>query len=167
MIKKVAAFFLFFIFLGVISQSSAQFLEKEIAQRASWEEFLKTAKIIDKEQMRGREAVTEPWKLTLEKEGVTRHALWKNPLGRMRGYIESWKAEIAAYQLDKYLGLNMVPVTVEKRFRGDRGSCQLWIENTIRLRDLREREMKFPIAKIPSKNRAVYLQRAFDNLIAN
>ena len=43
--------------------------------------------------------------------------------GMYRGYHESYKAEIAAYELDKLLGLDMVPVKVERRIRGDRGMC--------------------------------------------
>jgi len=157
----------FVFILGFTLQSIAQFKEEEIKEREKWEEFLETAEIVDQEQMKTREAVTEPWVLTLEKEGITRQAIWKNPEGRLRGFLENWKWEIAAYRLDKYLGLQMVPPTVEKRFRGNRGSCQLWIENVKSLKDIEEEKIQKPSYKIYPFNQALYLQRAFDNLIAN
>jgi hypothetical protein len=145
-----------------------QFTEEEIAEREKWEEFLKTAEIVDSEQpFKAREAVTRPWKLTLEKDGITKNALWKNPQGRVKGYMENWKWEIAAYHLDKYLGLHMVPPTVEKRFKGNLGSCQLWVDYKISLKDKYEQKIKTPSHKVFYWNRALYLQRAFDNLIAN
>lgn len=157
----------FVFILGFTLQSIAQFKEEEIKEREKWEEFLETAEIVDQEQMKTREAVTEPWVLTLEKEGITRQAIWKNPEGRLRGFLENWKWEIAAYRLDKYLGLQMVPPTMEKRFRGNRGSCQLWIENVKSLKDIEEEKIQKPSYKIYPFNQALYLQRAFDNLIAN
>lgn len=166
--KKTILILSAFVFiLGFTLQSIAQFKEEEIKEREKWEEFLETAEIVEQEQMKTREAVTEPWVLTLEKEGITRRAIWKNPEGRLRGFLENWKWEIAAYRLDKYLGLQMVPPTVEKRFRGNRGSCQLWIENVKTLRVIEEEKIQKPSYKIYPFNQALYLQRAFDNLIAN
>lgn len=165
--KRLITFFSLVIVLGFSFQSTAQFTKEEIAEREKWEEFLKTAEITGQEQMKSREAVTSPWVLTLEKDGVKKNALWKNPEGRLKGYLENWKWEIATYRLDKYLGLNMVPPTVEKRFKGNRGSCQLWIDSWISLKDKFEQKIKTPSYKVFWWNRAFYLQRAFDNLIAN
>ncbi len=145
----------------------AQFTPEEITERAKWEEFLAGAEVVDQEQMVSRRAVTSPWVLTLESDQVKNRGLWKNPSGRMSGYFENWKWEIAAYRLDKLLGLNMVPPTVERRFAGDRGSCQLWIEGCISLKEKAEKNIKTPSYRIFPWNRALYLQRAFDNLIAN
>lgn len=166
--RKVIAFIFFTIILGFCFQSIAQFTPEEVAEREKWEEFLETAEIVDQDQpFSEKEAVTEPWVLTLEKDGITKRALWKNPEGRMKGYIENWRWEIAAYRMDKYLGLNMVPPTVEKRFQGNRGSCQLWIDAWKSLKEKYEEKIKTPSYKIFYWNRALYLQRAFDNLIAN
>lgn len=165
--KILITFFSLVIIIGFNLQCFAQFTPEEVAERAKWEEFLKTAEITGQEQMRGREAVTNPWKLTLEKDGIIRNALWKNPEGRQKGFLEGWEWEIAAYRLDKHLGLNMVPPTVEKRFQGNRGSCQLWIDAWISLKDKYEQNIKIPSYKVFYWNRALFLQRAFDNLIAN
>lgn len=166
--KRIITFVLSVISLGFFFQSIAQFTPEEVAEREKWEEFLETAEIVGQEQpFSEREAVTKPWVLTLEKDGVQKRVLWKNPEGRMKGYVENWRWEIAAYRLDKYLDLNMVPPTMEKRFQEDRGSCQLWIDAWISLKDKYEQNIKIPSYKIFHWNRALYLQRAFDNLIAN
>lgn len=145
----------------------AQFTPEEVEERSKWEEWLLASERVGAEQMRGSQAVTEPWVLTLEHEGQTRRALWKNPIGRLKGAYESWKWEIAAYRLDKLLGLNMVPPTIEKRFREEKGSCQLWVEDCITLKQKEQDKIKTPSYKVFHWNRALYLQRAFDNLIAN
>jgi hypothetical protein len=165
--NRITISFFFIVFLGFQFQSLAQFTSEELAEREKWEEFLKTATIVGQNQQKSREAVTEPWELSLEKDGVTRKALWKNAEGRMKGYVENWRWEIAAYQLDKYLGLNMVPPTVEKEFRGERGSCQLWVDYWIKAKQKNEQKIKVPSYKIFYYNRATYLRWAFDNLIAN
>ena len=166
--KVITKVFLIVCLLGGLSVlSSAQFLDEERAEKEEWEKFLQEAEIVDSYQMTGPEAVTEPWVLTLEKDGVKRQALWKDAEGRQKGFFENWRGEIAAYHIDKLLGLNMVPPTVEKRFRKERVSCQLWIDETKTLKDKVEQDIKTPQAKIPSWNRALYKQRTFDNLIAN
>lgn len=149
------------------SLAIAQFSPEELAEREKWEEFLTTANVVGQKQIIGRHAVTSPWKLDLEKDGITRSACWKDCEGRMGGFMEGWKWEIAAYRLDKYLGLNMIPPTVEKRFKRKRGSCQLWMSDCFDLDHKVENKIPVPQNKVIRWNRAFYLQRAFDNLIAN
>jgi hypothetical protein len=92
----------------------------------------------------------------------------KTSRGDRKAFLDSWKWEIAAYRLDKYLGLNMIPPIVMKRFRGDKGSCSLDYGNTITLRQKKAQDLKpSSSAQVASLNRVTYLQRAFDNLIAN
>lgn len=166
--NRIIVLFFFIISLGFYFQSLAQFTPEELAERPKWEKFLQEAKIVSySKDFSEREAVTEPWTLVLEKDGVTRRALWKNPEGRLKGFLDSWKCEIAAYRLDKLLGLNMVSPTVEKRFQSNKGSCQLMSENVIMLRTKQEEKIKTPSYRIEPLNRATYLQRAWDNLVAN
>jgi hypothetical protein len=166
--KYLLTLLVFVLFLGFNLPVFAQFKPEEVAARENWEEFLVAAEVVDQEQpFSDREAVTKPWVITLEKDGVTNRAIWKNPEGRMKGFMENWRWEIAAYRLDKYLNLNMVPPTVERRFEGNRGSCQLWVDSKMSLKQKVENKVKTPSYKIFYWNRALYLQRAFDNLIAN
>jgi len=72
--------------------------------------------------------VTKPQRATLE--NGERFA-WK-PLtpGFNKGYMESYKSEIAAYKLDRMLGLHMVPPIAERNIQGKFGAAVYWIENT-------------------------------------
>ncbi len=146
---------------------ASQFAPTEIAERPRWEDFLRTAKIAGAVQFGEEEAVTAPWKLTLEKNGVVRHALWKNPSGAPLGHVDSWLYEIAAYNLDKLLGLGMVPPTGQKRFRGMLGSCQLWIEDTAVVKKRLQEGLSPKILETPKWLRQAYIQQLFDNLIGN
>lgn len=165
--KRLLTIIFITVFLGLSFLLIAQFTTEEIAEDSKWEEFLKTAEITDKRQLGSGEAVIEPWRLTLEKDGIKRHALWKNPEGQQRGYLESWKWEIAAYRLDRYLDLNMVPPAVEREFQGKLGCCQLWVTAEMDLRKKAREKIKTPSNKVLFWNYAIYLHRAFDNLIAN
>lgn len=153
--------------LGLAASLFGQFLPEEIAERQKWEDFLANASVVKSVQLVGPESVTSPWRLTLEQGGTTHDALWKDVQGRVKGYVEGWRYEIAAYQFDKYLGLNMVPPTVERRFRENRGSCQLWVTHWKSLKKIKEEKIKVPPRFVFGYNRALYLQRAFDNLIGN
>jgi hypothetical protein len=152
---------------GAPSPAALQFTADELKSREQWEDFLRTAELVSSRQLSGSEGVTKPYVLVLRKGDITHQGLWKNAQGRMGGYWEGWNYEIAAYQLDKHLGLGMVPPTVERRFRGERGSCQYWIDDAMSLRDRDEKNIKMPLIKNFSWNRATYMQRLFDNLIAN
>lgn len=158
--------FLFMLFMARLAP--AQMTAGEIAADKHWEEFLAAADMTIEKHMEGAESVTNPYKLRLEKNGEKRFAIWKNATGRPKGYLENWMWEIAAYRLDRYLGLNMVPVTIERRFQGDRGSLQFWIDDVFPYQDVLDGRAKMPEGyKGVLVNLAVYLQRAFDNLICN
>jgi hypothetical protein len=164
--RSIIGLGLLFGILALGAAAFAQFLPEELAERAKWEEFLKTAEIIAKEQMTSG-AVTKPWVLTLKQGDITRKALWKDISGRPQGYIDSWKYEIAGYEMDKLLGLNMVPPTAERRFNENLGSIQIWLDDTKTLKKLNEEKIKPPSYKVFYQNRNLFLQRAFDNLIGN
>ena len=82
------------------------------------EDYLKTAVIVSTEEL--GVGVTRPRRAKLAPGGPLEALVWK-PIrpGRYTGYWESYKSEIAAYELDKLLGLGMVPPTVEKRVRAN------------------------------------------------
>jgi len=164
--RSIIVLGLMFGILALGAAAFAQFLPEELAERAKWEEFLKTAEIIANEQMTSG-AVTKPYVLTLKQGDITKKGLWKDISGRPQGYIDSWMYEIAAYEIDKLLGLNMVPPTVERRFNENRGSLQMWVDDTKSLKKLNEEKVKPPSYKVFYYNRSLYLQRALDNLIGN
>lgn len=143
---------------GVAASGSKVWLGREV----EFEEYLKTATIsrIDRIPV----GVTKPQRCYLEEGGLAASLVFKPlPPTRRSGYWENYKAEIAAYELDKLLGLGMVPPTVERKVDGDTGSAQLWVEDCTLLRD-RDPSTSPNIA---AWNRQVYRQRVWDNLIGN
>jgi hypothetical protein len=58
--------------------------------------------------------------------------------------VDSWKYEVAAYELDKLLGLDLVPPTVERRLRGQDGALQMWVEGAITEWDRVKKKLRPP-----------------------
>ena len=83
--------------------------------------------------------------------------------GRKSGYWESYQSEIAAYELDRLLELNMVPPTVEKRVNGTPMSAQMFVDRCVFLKDLKGQQPP----DVAAWNRQIHRQRVWDNLIAN
>jgi hypothetical protein len=155
------------VFLFSIIVGHAQFTEEEILLREKIETLLNSADIVKAQEI--GEGVTKPWRLFLKKGDDEISGCWKNPQGVQKGYLEGWQYEIAAYQMDKLLGLNMIPPTVEREFDGKKGSLQLWVASEYSLLDIMEQGIPLP-NKNPEAttfSRGKYLTRAFDSLIAN
>jgi hypothetical protein len=89
------------------------------------EGFLLAAEVIDRVKI--GVGVTDSSKVTLERNGETHQAIFKV----FDRHYDSWRREVAAYELDKYLGLGMVPPTVERRIRGRQGCLQLWVDGEV------------------------------------
>jgi hypothetical protein len=152
---------------GLLNGSARQFSPDEVAQAAAWEKYLETARIAGSEQLHGPDAITQPFRLSLEKDGRRRFGLWKNVDNADGGVVDAWRYEIAAYRLDKLLGLEMIPATVERRIAGDKGSLQLWIDGTASLKQKTGDGTGVPADCSAAWNCGAFLQRAFDSLIAN
>ena len=144
---------------------AAQFRPEEIAIRPEMEAFLVSAEIVKAAPV--GEGVTHPYRLTLRKGDVEKTAFWKNPSGMMSGFLEGWQYEIAAYRLDKLLGLGMVPVVVEREFQGRKGSLSLYAENRASLLKVMEQGIPIPKEAEPAMEKMKWLTRAWDSLIAN
>jgi len=156
------------LFISVVLTQSllfAQFKPEEIAQRERWEEFLKTADIIRGEPI--GEGVTHPWKLYLKQGDIEKKAAWKNPDERHGDFVDSWKNEIAAYRLDKLIGLNMVPPTIEREYKGRKGALSLWADNKYSLLDVQDKNIPIPDWAQAQLNDMKYLARLWACLIAN
>ena len=54
------------------------------------------------------------------------------------------KLEIAGYRLDRVLGLDMVPPTVEARYNGEMTGLQLWVLNCRPLPELKQKNLHAP-----------------------
>lgn len=143
----------------------AQFTPEQVAQREAQEEFLMTAEIIRAEPI--DEGVTKPYQLYLRKSGLESKACWKNPSGMQRGFLEGWQYEIAAYRLDKLIGLNMVPPAVEREFRGKKGALVSWAESKYSLDKIIAEGLRIHDSALDHTEKMKWLTRAWDSLIAN
>lgn len=101
------------------------------------QEFLSSAKVVSQEDI--PIGVTKPKKLLLEKDGVRAHAKFssvdasgqreKLADGTIEMYfLDSFKADMATYELSRLLGLDSVPPAVIRNIDGEDGILQLWIE---------------------------------------
>jgi hypothetical protein len=129
-------------------------------RHAEFEAFIRSAAIARVEDV--PIGVTRPKRAYLEPGGPVASVAWKVlPPSRQTGYWESYKSEIAAYELDKLLGMNMVPVAVEKRWKGQTGAAILW------LAPVRPWQQASALPKPFKWNRQAILMKMFDNLIGN
>jgi hypothetical protein len=101
-----------------------------VGDSLEFELFLRSAPIVSRKDL--GEGRNQPSKITLEKDGRTLHGIWK-PIerGRHEWAWECYQAEVVAYELDKLIGLKMVPPTVERSIGGQEGSLQLWVEGDV------------------------------------
>ena len=119
------------------------------------EHFLREADITSREKI--GTGVTNPEKVTMELDGVVRQAVFK----KVDKSHDSWRSEVAAYQLDKLLNLGMVPPTVGRRIGGRRGCLQLWVTGVT----MKKFDETFP--DVENWRDQVSVMWLFDDLIAN
>lgn len=137
----------------------------------TFEDYLKSAEVMKIQDI--GVGVTKPRRAQLAPGGPVETIAWKaiKP-GRYNGYWESYKSEIAAYELDKLLGLAMIPPTVEKRVKGELGAAVMWVAPIRSFKDLggvpgQSGVKGPPPARVPVWNAQLTRAKMFDNLIGN
>jgi hypothetical protein len=146
----------------------------QVFQGTELEQFLARARLGRIREL--ATGVTAPQRATLERDGVTRDALFKtidvfrpglSQVGQITevDFQDSWQTEIPAYTLDRILGLGMVPATVERTINGRAGSLQLWVESMTSEDGRRKQALRPPDQE--AYDRLVLKMYLFDNLIAN
>src|SRR4029077_19614046 len=107
--------------------------------------------------------------MTLTLGGSTRAAIWKtidiSSSPRRRDFGDTYRAECAAYRLDRLLGLGMVPATIQRTIHGHRGSLQLWVAPAMSEAERLRTHLLPP--NVEAWDCQVYAVRFFDNLIFN
>ena len=95
------------------------------------EDYLRNAGIgtIIRGAQRGR---TEPWTIILDDGQVIKRSIFKYVDRRRPSPLpDSYLYEIAAYELSKLLGLDIVPPVVERQIDETKGSLQAFVENSV------------------------------------
>lgn len=104
------------------------------------ENFLTTGKVILIEDT--ELGITQPKRLTIQKNNVTMQAVFKSFSTKKRSgrkqserktvnKSDRFEHELAAYQLNKILDINMIPLTTKRKVNGKVGMVQLWVVNSI------------------------------------
>jgi hypothetical protein len=162
-----------FALLGLIGiEISAQ--SPQLFQGPELEQFLTQAKITGMKDI--PEGVTLPKKASLELNGTKHFAIFKTidegPVASKvldRGvelqFQDSWRTEVAAYEIDKLIGLGMVPTTVERTYDSKHGSLQFWIDSAMTEADRIKKKLN-PPNRVDWENQVSKI-RLFDNLIYN
>jgi hypothetical protein len=138
-------------------------------QGADAEHFLTDARVVS---VKGEgSGITLPKKVTLELDGVTRFAIFKSIDERKVGiegdinFQDSYKTEIAAYHVDRIIGLGMVPATVQRRVEGPVGSLQWFVESMMPESQRIKQGLQPPDPE--QWERQLLKMRLFDELICN
>jgi hypothetical protein len=142
-----------------------------VGHEAEYEAFLKSAKVASMKEV--PVGVTRPSRAYFAPGGLAESMAWKaiTP-GMKNGFYESYRSEIAAYELDKMLGLQMVPPTVERQVDSATGAAVLWATPTRSFKDLggvpgQAKSPAPPAAKVAGWTRQLVRAKMFDNLIGN
>jgi hypothetical protein len=81
-------------------------------------------------------------------------------------FRDSWRNNVAAYRLDRILGLGMVPVTVIRRDGNNQAAFTWWVDDVqMTEKDRYHNKVKSP--DVDNWNQQIYVVRVFDQLIYN
>ena len=143
-IKK--SLFLVIVTIFLFHSMSSIFLilaQRKNTDPVDMEKYLSTAKIVfvTMEENMGR---TEPWIVLLDdgkkpRKGFFRHRDWARP----HPIPDSYKYELAAYKLNKIMGINLVPATVDREIEGVSGSLQMFLGDFEQLSTYKQKKLNF------------------------
>src|SRR5947199_7387796 len=135
--------------------------------------FLQNAKVI--KEKGSTKGVTHPWRLTLSDGTITHDASFqpideRKPEMKMEngrsefGFVDSYKYNIAAYQLSELLGVDdMLPVYVERKWQGTTGSISWWL--SVKIDEAERYQKKIAAPDTDKWNKQMYRIRVFDELV--
>jgi hypothetical protein len=136
-------------------------------------QFLLTAKVVDSKQP--TKGVTDTCRLTLSDGTLTHDASFQS-IDKHRvtaefangqaevNFVDSYKYNIAAYALAELLGLDdMLPVYVERKWKGDAGSLSWWLP--VKMDEMERVKKKIPVKDIDAWNKQMYRIQVFDQLV--
>lgn len=81
-------------------------------------------------------------------------------------FRDYWGYNVAAYRLARLLGLDMIPPSIDRPFRGERAAFTWWIDEVAMDEGERMKTRRMPPDAL-AWNRQIYAMRVFDELVAN
>jgi len=135
-------------------------------------QFLLTAKVVGSK--RSSKGITNPWRLTLTDGTVTHDASFQAvdeykptmqlATGTEVHFVDSYKYNLAAYALAELLGIDdMMPVYVERKWKGDEGSLSWWLP--VKMDEVERHKQKLTAPDADAWNYQMYKVRVFDQLV--
>jgi hypothetical protein len=142
--------------------------------REQTKQFLLAAKVVDSRP--ASKGVTHTWRLTLSDGTLTHDANFqpidehksemKLATGTELNFVDSYKYNIAGSALAELLGIDdMVPVYVERKWRGKPGSMSLYLPSKMDEAERHKQKLTPPDAD--AWNNQMYKIRVFDQLISD
>ena len=168
--RRLITLTLFLYLVGLATATDETSLSKEQIKH-----FLLTAKIIASKQ--SGKGVTHPWRLTLSDGTITHDASFqavnefKSNAQFASGnselsFVDSYKYNVAAYSLAELLGIeDMLPVYVERKWKGDSGSLSWWLPVKMDEADRKKNNIEVPDENKDNWNNQMYRVRVFDQLV--
>lgn len=140
--------------------------------REQMRDFLLTAEVVSFKEI--GKGVTKPKRLTLTKDGVTHDAAFQsvdehrqtNRVGSVTelNFIDAYRYNLAAYAVASLVGLDhMMPVHVERKWRGDTGSLSWWADTMMDEGDRQKKKIDPPSSQ--DWNAQMFRMRVFAALI--
>ncbi len=157
----------------LLSQEQATPQAKQYS-RAEMEQFLLHAEVVKKKPI--GTGVTNSERATLS-DGKLEHdahiqsidvqnSSFTSTKGTELNFKDTYKFNIAAYRLDQILGLNMTPVSVERKVAGKSSAVTWWVDDKMFDEVDRVKQGVSPPDK-DAWNKQMYVVRVFDQLIYN
>jgi hypothetical protein len=81
-------------------------------------------------------------------------------------FHDSFRGYVAAYHIDRLLGIDMIPVTVLRRYEQKQAAFTWWIDDVL-MDESQRLAKKIHPPNVEDWNRRMYVVRAFDQLIYN
>jgi len=136
--------------------------------------FLLTANVVNSRY--ARKGVTDTLRLTLSDGTVSHDASFQTvdehkpeaqfASGTEYNFVDSYKYNIAAYELAELLGLDdMLPVYVERKWRGELGSLSWWLPAKMDEAERFKKQLNPP--DIDAWNKQMHKIRVFDQLVSD
>jgi hypothetical protein len=134
-----------------------------LVTRAEREAFLSRASILEPREPPAR--ARQSWRVTLDDGTRTRFAAVETATGHDASQ-PNYRFQVAAYELDKLLDLNLVPPSVERIVNGRLAAVTWWVDG-MAMNELDRRRRKIEPPDADAWNRQMLAVRVFDELIAN
>jgi hypothetical protein len=164
------------ILLAVLASVAAPASAQEARSDAEREAFLLKAEVLQRRSAPG--GITDSTRATLRMGDLVHdahiqtHDQYKSQFhlgsGMEIDFRDSWRNNVAAYRLDRLMGLGMVPVTVARRDgeTNQMASFTWWVDDVLMTEKERfEKKISAPDAE--AWNRQMFVVRLFDQLIYN